>query len=106
VCFCHRQITQLPADQLHNLYIPFFSSLCVLFTCTSQDSTDVGTNDKGLSSEITISGSDILDKEPVIALNNPDYHRREKAIGFLQALRIPVLPPLILNLIFKFLNFI
>lgn len=40
-------------------------------------------------SEITIS-DDILEKAPV-GLNNPDLHRREKAIGFLQALRIPVL---------------
>lgn len=47
---------------------------------------DAGTPDK--PSEITIS-DDILAKAPV-GLNNPDMHRREKAIGFLQALRIPV----------------
>jgi hypothetical protein len=41
-------------------------------------------------SEITISSADILAKAPV-SLNNPDFHRREKAIGFIQALRIPVL---------------
>ncbi len=52
-----------------------------------QDSTDTGAMDK--PSEITIS-DDILEKAPV-GLNNPDLHRREKAIGFLQALRIPVL---------------
>ena len=52
-----------------------------------QDSMDAGTPDK--PSEITIS-DDILAKAPV-GLNNPDMHRREKAIGFLQALRIPVI---------------
>lgn len=54
-------------------------------TDNSLDSTDTGPMDK--PSEITIS-DDILEKAPV-GLNNPDLHRREKAIGFLQALRIP-----------------
>ncbi|XP_057374542.1 glucose-6-phosphate exchanger SLC37A2-like [Daphnia carinata] len=56
-------------------------------TDNSVDSTEVGTPDK-VSSEITISSTDILAKAPV-SLNNPDFHRREKAIGFVQALRIP-----------------
>ena len=48
-------------------------------------------NESGLASvpDIAISSLDIMAKPPV-GLNNPDVLRREKAIGFFQALRIPV----------------
>jgi hypothetical protein len=42
-------------------------------------------------SDVTLSSgtAEVLDRPPV-GLNNPDYHKPQKAIGFLQALRIPV----------------
>jgi len=74
----------------------------------SVDSSNGGGNgiDK-VPSEITLSSgtTEVLDRPPV-GLNNPDYHKPQKAIGFLQALRIPGVVEFSLCLFFaKLINY-